>query len=169
MANVNNFRIGACSVTFNGTDLGHTNGGVEISYEPTFQPLNADLYGETPVDQVLMGEKFTAKCMLAEYTIANLGVAIPQGVFAGAANARRTFGAKAGKSSKTDAAQLVLHPLNSGTREHDIVIHLATVTSTITINHTNDAQRMIEVTFEAFIDETKTDGNYLGFIGDSTA
>ncbi len=169
MGDVTNVQVGACQVTFNGVDLGHTKGGVEVTYEPVHTDVAVDAYGETIVEKFLRGEKLMAKVPLAEYTINNLRNAIPQSQFAGAANARITIGAKAGKKAKEDAAQLVLHPLIEGTRRHDIVFHKAYVASQVVLNHTNEEEKIIEVTFEALLDETKSDGNYLGLIGDSTA
>lgn len=169
MADITNVQVGVCSVSFNGIDLGHTKGGVEVSYEPVHHDITVDKYGETIVEKVLTGEKLTAKVPLGEFTIANLRNAIPQSQFAGAANARITIGANAGKKAKEDAYQLVLHPLAEGTRRHDIVFYKAYVASQITLQHAVDEEKIIEVTFEALLDETKSDGNYLGLIGDSTA
>lgn len=168
MADITNVQVGVCSVTFNGLDLGHTQGGVEVSYEPVHHDVMVDKYGETIVQKLLIGEKFTAKVPLAEYTIANLRNAMPQATFAGAANTRITLGAVAGKKATDDSYQLVLHPINEGTRRHDIVMHKAYVASTIVLNHKVDEEKLVEVTFEALLDETKSDGNYLGLIGDST-
>jgi hypothetical protein len=169
MADVTKVKVGACDVTFNLVNLGHTIGGVEVTYEPVYHDVMVDAYGETVVEKYLMGEKFTAKVPLAESTIANMRNAIPQSTFAGAGNARVTVGAKAGKKATTSSYQLVLHPSNEGTRAFDIVIHKAYVGSTIVLSHTNDGEKIIEVVFEALLDETKSDGNYLGLIGDSTA
>lgn len=169
MADITNVKVGVCSVTFNGTDLGHSIGGVEVSYEPVYKDVMVDAYGETMVEKYLIGEKFTAKVGLAESTIANMRNAIPQSVFGGAGNARITIGAKAGKKASDDAYELVLHPTGEGTRAFDIVMYKAYVGSSITLSHTNDGEKVTEVTFEALLDETKTDGNYLGLIGDSTA
>lgn len=169
MADITNVKVGACDVTYNGTSLGHTIGGVEVSYEPVYHETMVDAYGETPVEKYLMGERFTATVPLAESTIANLRNAIPQSTFAGAANARITIGAKAGKKATDDAYELVLHPSGEGTRAYDIVIYKAYVDSTITLSHTNDGEKIVEVTFVALLDESKADGNYLGLIGDSTA
>lgn len=166
---VTNVKVGVCSVTFNGVDLGHTQGGVEVTYEPVYRDVMVDAYGETVVEKYLMGEKLTATVPLAESTIANLKNAIPQSTFAGAANARITVGAKAGKKATDDAAELVLHPVVEGTRAFDVVFHQAYVGSTVTIPHRNDEEKIVEVTFEALLDESKSDGNYLGLIGDSTA
>lgn len=169
MADVTNVQVGVCSVTFNGTDLGHTKGGVEVTYEPEYHDVTVDKYGNTVVDKYLIGEKLTAKVPLAEYTVAQMGVTIPQGGFAGAANARRTIGTSGGKKASTVGYQLVLHPISEGTRRHDIVFYKACVTSEVVINHAVDEEKVLEVTFEALLDETKSDRNYLGMIGDSTA
>lgn len=168
MADITNVKVGACSVTFNGLDLGHTKGGVELSYEPVYKDVSVDLYGETVVEKYLIGEKFTAKVPLAEYTIANLRNAIPQATFAGAANTRILIGHQAGQAAKVDSYQLVLHPVGEGTRKFDVVLHKAYVSSTIMLPHKIDEEKLIEVTFEALLDETKSAGNYLGLIGDST-
>jgi len=169
MADITNVQVGACSVSFKGLDLGHTKGGVEVSYEPEYHEVAVDKYGTTPVEQVLLGEKLTAKVPLAEFLISNIGIAVPQGEYAGAANARRTIGAAAGKKQLTDAGQLVLHPLNEGTRRHDIVFYKAIVDEAVVLSHKNDEEKVVEVTFRALIDESRSDGNYLGLIGDSTA
>lgn len=169
MADVTNVKVGVCSVTYNSLDLGHTIGGVEVSYEPVYKDVMVDLYGETPVEKYLIGEKLTAKVSLAESTIANLRNAIPQSVFGGAGNARITVGAKAGKQATDDAYELVLHPVGEGTRAFDVVFYKAYVGSTVVLPHRNDEEKVIEVTFEALLDESKSDGNYLGLIGDSTA
>jgi hypothetical protein len=169
MADITKVKVGVCSVTFNSLDLGHTKGGVEVTYEPTYKEVTVDAYGETPVEMYLTGEKLSAKVPLAESTIANLRNAMPQTTFAGAANARITIGAKAGKAAKEDSAQLVLHPVGEGTKAFDVVFYKAYVNSAINLNFKIDEEKIVEVTFVALLDETKTDGNYLGLIGDSTA
>lgn len=169
MPAITNVQVGVCTVTFNSVDLGHTKGGVEVTYEPSYHEVSVDKYGETMVEGYLVGEKLEAKVPLAEFTIANMGVAIPAGGFAGAANARRTVGSAAGKKLTDVAAVLVLHPINEGTRRHDIVFYKAAVVSEVVLNHAVDEEKIIEVTFRALLDETKSDRNYLGLIGDSTA
>jgi hypothetical protein len=168
MADVTNVQVGVCSVTFNSVDLGHTKGGVEVTYEPEYHEVSVDKYGNTAVERYLIGEKLSAKVPLAEFTVAQLQNAIPQGGFAGAANTRRTIGTNAGKKATTVGYVLVLHPIAEGTRRHDIVFYKACVTSEVVLNHMVDEEKVIEVTFEALLDETKSDRNYLGMIGDST-
>ena len=168
MGDVTNVQVGVCSVTYNGVDLGHTKGGVEVTYEPEYHDITVDKYGNTVVEKVLIGEKLTAKVPLAEFTIANVDKAIPQGTVAGAADSRVLVGQNAGVKGKQYAYQLVLHPINEGTRRHDIVLHKAYISSEVVLNHMVDEEKVIEVTFEALLDETKSAGNYLGLIGDST-
>lgn len=169
MANIENVELGVCSITYNGVDLGHTKGGVEFNYEPVYTDVSVDKYGETVVEKYLTGEKVTIKAPLAEFTLANLKVAMPAGDKAGSGDARLTFGKNSGYAMSSNAYQLVLHPVSEGTRRHDIVLHKAVVTSAIVINHKVDEPKIVEVTFEALLDETKSNGNYIGFIGDSTA
>jgi hypothetical protein len=169
MADITKLELGVCEVSIDGVNLGHTKGGVEVTYEPIYTDISVDAYGETVVDKRLIGEKWMAKVPLAEYTIANLRKAMPQTQFAGAGNARITIGAKAGKKASDDAVELLLHPQDKGTREHDIVMYKAYASSQVVINHVNDDIKIIEVTFEALLDESHSDGNYLGMIGDSTA
>ncbi len=169
MADITNVKVGTCDVYFNGVHLGHTKGGVEVSYEPEYHEVAVDAYGNTPVEKYLIGERLTAVVPLAEYTIANLNKAIPQSTTAGAGSARITIGSKAGKAAKVDSAQLILHPVLVSGATNDIVFYKAYVDSVVTLAHRNDEEKLIEVTFIALLDESKSDGNYLGLIGDSSA
>lgn len=166
-ASISNVKLGVCSVTFNSVDLGHTKGGVTVTYEPTYHDVTVDMYGETVVDKRLLGEKLIAKVPLAEYTIANLTVAMPEGV---ATSKKITLGSSVGDSLATQAHQLVLHPIAnlSTNRDDDVVFNKAVVSSTVEMPFQNDGEKILEVEFTALLDETKSDGAYLGFLGDST-
>lgn len=170
MADASLVQMGVCQVLLDGVDLGHTHGGVTASYEPTHEPVTVDKYGDTPVDYKLKGEMWKVKVPLAEYTVANIKKAIAHGTLTGAGNARMTLGSQSGKGSSGKTGQLVLHPIDAGASlDYDICLYKAFPTSTIELSHTVDGHKIIEVEFTALIDETKSDGNYLGFIGDSTA
>jgi hypothetical protein len=132
--------------------------------------VKVDLYGNTPIDDKLIGEKLTVKVPFAEFTIANLNKAIAQSTLAGSGNARITIGSKSGKSNFSKAAQIVIHPIDAGaSRAYDIVIYKGSAVSSIPLQHKVDEQKTAMVEFKAYIDETKSDGNYLGLIGDSAA
>jgi hypothetical protein len=168
MADALKVQMGVCSVTLGGVDLGHTMGGVEVSYQPQYKDVVVDLYGNTPVDSKLIGEKLTVKVPLAEFTVANLNKSIVNSTLAGAGNTRITLGSKSGKSSVAVAAVLVVHPIAAGvSRAYDIALYKAVPTSQINLVHAFDKEKVIQVEFEAYIDETKADGSYLGLMGDS--
>lgn len=168
MADIANVKLGVCNVTFNGVPLGHTKGGVVVTYEPTYHDVMVDAYGETPVDKRLLGEKLIAKVPLAEATLANLAIAIPEGTTSGS---KLTIGSSVGDALSDVAKELVLHPVENASNnlEDDVVFHKAVVTNSIELPFQNDAEKVIEVEFTALLDESKDDGNYLGFIGNSMA
>lgn len=169
MGTTTNIKIGTCSVKLAGTDLGFSKGGVTFTYSPEYADLLADTYGKTPIDKALVGEVVTVKVPFTEPQIARLKKAIPLGVNTVAG--RLTFGSTAGQRLLAQAAQLVLHPQNNtaGDRSEDIVLHKAVVHKEVALNFEVDNQRVTEVEFVALIDTTKSDGNLLGFVGDSTA
>lgn len=174
MADVTKVKVGTCDVTANGVNLGHTKGGCEVNYEPSYHDISVDEFGETVVNKKLLGEKFSVKVPLAEYTLANLAVAIPNsGIITNAvtpAKQRLQFGSKAGKDMLAKAVAWLFHPKDMGASvAFDINIPKGIVTNQVTISHVNDGERIIEVTVEALLDETKADGAYLASIGDLTA
>lgn len=170
MANVQNIKIGACKVLFNGIDLGHTKGGVTLSYERELSKISADQWGESAVDYSLNGQVWRATVRLTETQIPNLAKAFPEGTLAGAGNGRFTLGSNAGLRFSDYAHQLVLHPIYNDPTDasEDVVFHKAVPVDNVEVEYNNEDQRVIEVIFEALVDTTKADGNWLGFIGDST-
>ena len=167
-SDIANVKLGVCSVSFNSTDLGHTKGGVTVSYEPTYHDVTVDAYGETVVDKRLLGEKLIATVPLAEATLANLQIAIPEGTSSGS---KLTIGSSVGDSLLDEAQQLVLHPVEnaSDNLDDDVVFYKAVVSNSIELPYANDGERVIEVEFTALLDESQSDGGYLGFVGDSTS
>lgn len=166
MADATKVKLGVCSVVLDGTDLGHTIGGVEVMYKPEYHKTSVDKYGSSPVEEYLIGESLSAKVPLAEFTVANLKKAMPQGVQSGS---KLTLGSFAGKKSTDKSGTLVLHPIANAAndRSEDVALYKAVVTSEVTLPMKNDAEKVIEVTFEAHVDESRGDGSLLGLIGDS--
>ena len=169
MADVTKIQLGACSVTYKGVDLGHTIGGVVVTYTPDYHETSVDKYGSSVVEKFLVGERVKAEVSLAEITLANLEVAIALGVQV--ADDSVSMGSVAGKKASTTAGLLVLHPLAYATtvRDYDVSIYKAVVTNELKIEHKNDGEKLLPVVFDALIDENRSDGNILAFIGDSIA
>lgn len=167
MADATKVKLGVCNVLANGTDLGHTIGGVEVVYKPEYHKTSVDNYGSSPVEDYLIGESLSAKVPLAEWSFANLKKAMPNGT---QTSGKITLGSKAGKKATDNAVTLVLHPIANADndRSEDVVLYKAVVVSEVTIPMKNDAEKVLEVTFEAHVDESRGDGSLLGLIGDST-
>jgi len=167
MADISNIKLGVCTVKFGDTELGHTKGGVVLTYEPSYHDLAVDAYGETVVDKRLLGEKITAKVPMAESTLDNLQIAMPMATTDGTT---LKIGSSVGDSLAAEADTLVLHPVSNmyDNLDDDFTIHKAVVSNTIELPYTNDGEQIIEVEFTALLDETKDDGNYLGAFGDLT-
>lgn len=170
MADITNVKLGACSVKFNDVDLGHTKGGVTVNYEPEYYDIQVDKYGNSVAEKVLIGESLKVTVPLAESVLSNLEIAMPAASESGTPTADAiTLGRVAGERMAQYAAALVIHPLanEASDRSEDVVIYKAIVAEAIEMKFANDGERIIEVVFHALIDESKSDGNYLGLIGDS--
>ncbi len=161
-------QLGVCEVFVNGTTVGHTIGGVTVTYTPEYHETKVDKFGSTNVEKFLIGEKLTAKVPIAQITLANIKKAIPFGTIVGG---KITIGKTAGQRASSLASQLVLHPIANATndRSDDVVMYKAVQTGEIVIEHKNDGEKILETMYEALVDESKSDGNLLGLIGDSTA
>lgn len=170
MPNVTNIKIGTCKVIFKGADLGHTKGGVTLTWSPEWSKLTADQWGETPVDFALNGEEWVATVRLTEAQLAILAKVFPTGDLAGANDGRLTMGRDAGFRLKDQAGVLVLHPRANADADasDDVVFYLAAPYEEVEVEYTNEDQRVYEVKFVALVDTTKANGSWLGHIGDST-
>ena len=162
-----NIQLGVCDVTYKGVDLGHTIGGVTVTYTPTYHETKVDQYGESVAKLFLVGETLEVEFNLAEWTLANWQNAIAMNTLQGDDSV--SVGSIAGKNASTTAGLLVLHPIvNASTnRNDDVSLYKAVSTGELKIEHKNDGEKVIPVKMQAIIDENRTDGNLLGFIGDS--
>lgn len=170
MANISNLKVGAGStVTFGGVDLGHTVDGAEIEIEREFTEIMTDLYGNTPVDFILSGQRATIKLKLAEITPGTLAYIAPEADWdVGASDDHVHFGTNAGYSLRDDALELVITP-QGGNSDGNLTFTFfkAVSTDNVTLAYKIDEQSVFEVTFTALVDESRaaTDGRLLGRMG----
>lgn len=170
MAQISKLKVAAGSlVTFGGVDLGHTVDGCEISIEREFTEVKTDLYGNTPVDYVLTGQKAMVKMKLAEIAPNTMAYVVPESDWdVGSSASQVHFGTKAGYSLRNDALELVITP-QGGNSDGSLTITLfkAVSTDNMTLAYKIDEQSVFEVTFTALVDESRaaTDGRLLGRMG----
>ena len=171
MANINNLYVAAGSlITFGGVDLGHTVDGAEIEFERELTEVITDLYGNTPVDMVLTGQKATVKLKLAEITPGTLSYVIPEADWDVGTGSKETlhFGSKAGYSLRNDALELVITPQGKNSdNSRTITLFKAISSDNVSVAYKIDEQSVFEVTFSALVDESRaaTDGRLLGRVG----
>lgn len=82
-SSTNNVKLGVCTVLYDGVDLGFTQGGVEVEVQSSTHEVKVDQFGETPVNELIMGRTVMAKVPLAETTIENLVAIMPGAVLVG--------------------------------------------------------------------------------------
>ncbi len=169
---VTNMEFGACQVSYGGTDLGATSGGVTATYTQTFVDFIPDQLS-MKTNKFLQTEIFEIVVPLAEYTIDNLNLAIPAGTqTTDGASDKLEFGG--GTIASADFKQLILTPVSSGSGTLDtdanmkITLYKAISTSAIATSLNKDGVRTIEITFDCIRDATQTTGRQLGLYGDST-
>ena len=173
MANLSNLYVAAGSkITFGGVDLGHTVDGTEVEIERKFVDVKTDIYGETPVDYILSGQKATVKLKLAEITPGTLAYAIPEADYdVGSSDDQIHIGTKPGYSLRNDALELVITPQGSNSdNSRTITLFKAVSTGNVSFAYKIDEQTVCEVEFTALVDESRsaTDGRLLGRIGPAT-
>lgn len=72
-----NVKLGVCQVFFDGIDLGYTQGGVEVTVTTETHKVNIDQFGQTTINEYVMGRNVTAKVPMAETTLDNLAAIMP--------------------------------------------------------------------------------------------
>ena len=162
MGTITNVKIGVCDVKYKGVDLGHTKGGIKLAYKPEYEDIVVNQYGKSAVDKVLTKEVLEVKVPLSETQLANIQKMIP---FSTTVSAYTKFGSESGQRLSTLAGELLLHPASVTGTSEDVCIYKAVVASDVELEYSVDGQRVVEVTFNALIDTTKTNGQLFGHFG----
>lgn len=167
------FPLGAVSVNWLGTDLGHTDSGTELSFKTEWLKLQAGKYGKSTVGVARTGIEVQVKMMLIQNDLANIqaNANTPFQIFnpvSGSAGVKATFGEVAGKlNSKgtllltpylTQQSQATLFPLT---------LTQATPMGDPKLLYSGEKIQVWEVLWEACIDEGQIDGALLGTLGNT--
>lgn len=87
---IENVKIGVCTVTYDGVDLGYTKGGVTVTVTTEKHTTTVDQFGNTPVGDTIMGRNVVAKIPLAETTMENMVRIMPGATYVQASGAKAT-------------------------------------------------------------------------------
>jgi hypothetical protein len=174
MANLSNLKVAAGSlITFGGVDLGHTVDGTELTIERELTEVTTDLYGATPVDYVVAGQKAMISMKLAEITPSVLSYILPEADYdLGGSDDHLHFGTSAGVSLRDQSYELVITP-QGGNSDGNLTITLfkAVSTGNPSVAYKIDEQTVFDgVEFTALVDESRsaTEGRLLGRMGPET-
>ena len=180
MADATNINMGTCNISYDGTDLGLTMGGVEVEVATTTHETKADQFGDTVAAEFIMGRTISVKVPMAETTLENLAAVMPGAtIVADAANTGTISAPQAGDKYKVEvtsgvgislidnAKTLVLHPIANEANDYseDLTIPLAATPGGINFAYKYDQERIYQADFKGY-----PDANGLLFIyGDQSA
>lgn len=165
--NTENVKLGVCTVTFGGIDLGATKGGVEVTLDTNTYEVKIDQFGETPVKAIVTGRSAKVKVPMAETDLDKLAAVLP-GITKRAISTV-TKGLKIDIGINTDllasAKELKLHPYGVPTNEtdEDFGLFNAGASASLSFSYQTNQERVYEVEFTGYPSEPY--GGALGWMG----
>lgn len=144
-----NIKLGACNVTFKGTQLGLTKGGVEVSVETTTYPITVDQHGETSIDEFITKRQFKVTVPMAETTLALLGLVIPGSKVT---SGQLVVSNAIGVSLIDGAGLLTLVPVSGGNDE-PVEFVKANTAGNFSFAYRHNQERVYNVEFTAYPDD----------------
>jgi len=146
--------MGACTVSFKGTDLGLTKGGVEVTFGTDITTTSADQFGDTAIDDVIKGRSIKVKVPMAERDLTRLASVFPGSTLTGTTSKKLVINAATGQSLRALAGPLILHPKarDAADKSADVTIPLAMSKGDIQFSFKHDEQRVYSVEFSGYVD-----------------
>ena len=163
MADATKVKLGVCEVTFSGTNLGYTKGGVQFEY--TTESIDVEVDQEdAPINSFLTGQTAIMTVPLAEENFTVLQDLLPGATLTTDGNKEKLeLSGAAGISLSDMEAELVVNPSNDDANSN-ITFHHAQPTPTVSFSYDKENVRVWTVTFKA----VKGSSGFVTF-GDTTA
>ena len=79
-SNTQNVKLGVCRVRFGGVDVGYTKGGVDFTVTTETHKVMVDQFGNSEIDEIIMGRSAKVTLPLAESTLDNIVKIMPGAV-----------------------------------------------------------------------------------------
>lgn len=146
---VENIKLGICDVTFKGTALGLTKGGVELEVQTQTHETKVDNFGETIVNEFIQGRSVMIKIPMAETHLDNLALIMP-GSKINTAKDLVSIGNGNGISLFETAGVMVLTPV--GDPSEKITIPLANTKGSITFAYKHNEERVFNTEWTGYPD-----------------
>jgi hypothetical protein len=167
-----NVKLGVCTITFNGVDLGYTKGGVEVEVTTETKKVMVDQFGNSEINEYIMGRSVKVKVPLAETTLENLVAIMPGATLVtdgvDATKKKVTVANGIGISLLDLAEELVLHPVANLTtnKADDFTVPLAMTPGAMTFSYKLDEERIFNAEFTGYPDPVT---KVLFIVGDKAA
>lgn len=154
-----NIELGPCYVYCDGVHIGHTFGGITVSFTQKVYELKSDQYGDTPVKMKDAGITAEITVNMTENTFANLKL-----LFSTAQDHTTylTFGKPVGSDITT--VELILEPTD-GSEIYQFYKAAPNINSAVEVAFAPDKQKVLQCKFIALIDDSRAASDQLFRIG----
>lgn len=154
---VKNVKLGVCRVVYDGQDLGFTKGGVDVAVSTETHEVQVDQYGQTPINEFIMGRTVTVTVPLAETTLENLVKIMPGAKLVTNSStkaARVDVPTGVGTSLVELAKPLILHPINKpdSDKSDDFTVHRAATAGALEFAYKLEDERIFNCEFKGYPD-----------------
>lgn len=149
-----NVKVGVANLTLDGTDLGYTKGGVEVEVSTEKYTVTVDQFGQTPINDYIIGRSISVTTPLAETTIDNLVQIMPGATKIGSGPTKAEVKTGVGTNLITNAGKLVVSPIATNDASEDIVIPKAATAGNMTFSYNLDSERVFNVQWTGYPDPT---------------
>lgn len=168
---VENVKLGACSVLWGTDDLGYTKGGVDVKITTSRKEVTVDQFGPTPINEYITGRMVEVTVPMAESDLDKLALALPGSTLvedSGGSKKKLVVKTGAGTNLRSLAKKLVLHPtgVDAANKNEDFVIMLASPAGDMEFSFNFEDERVYSVTFKGYPDAVSGE---LFMFGDETA
>ena len=170
-SSIENVKLGVCKISFGGQDLGYTKGGVEVTVTSETKEVMVDQFGNTPINENIMGRKVVVKVPMAETTLDNLVKIMPGATLItdGTDPTKKVVKVPSGIGTNllTIAQKLVLHPIGKpdADKSEDFTVFKTATAGALSFAYKVDDERVFDTEFKGY---PGTDG-HLFALGDDTA
>jgi hypothetical protein len=151
-----NVKLGVCTISYDGKDLGYTQGGVQVSVKTDTHKVNIDQFGKTTVNELIMSRDVSVKVPLAETTLENLVAIMPGATLVTGAGGEKSVdvGVGIGVDLLSIAKELRLHPVSKPANDYseDFVIPLAATSGALDFSYDVEKERLYSVDFTGYPD-----------------
>ena len=160
-------QIGSCKVTFNSVDMGGVSGAITVSFQlETLEHRSEQFNMLEEIFIIFRGIRATVP--INESDLAQLTYAFPECTLTTATTKNKIAVGGSNIRMSTYAHILKLEPVYADDDNEDVTIYKAMVTQPMEVSY-GMSVRLWPLVFVGIRDSTKTDGNQLFLLGDSTA